>query len=70
MIGVISISLTYENVSLIVTFYRKKYEGKYPSSVPTASFKGNYGTLRVSTMDQAKAFTDRENETETEHAKM
>ena len=55
---------------MIVTFYRKKYEGKYPASVPTASFKGNYGTLRVSTMDQAKAFTDRENETETEHAKM
>ena len=49
---------------------RKKYEGKYPRQVPTAAFKGNYGTLRISTMEQAKAFTDRENDAETEYAQM
>ena len=41
--------------------FRKKYEGKFPSTVPTATFKGNYGTLKVTTQEQAKAFIEKEN---------
>ena len=39
---------------------RKKYEGKYPRQVPTAAFKGNYGTIRRAAGEEAKVAKDRE----------
>ena len=42
------------------TFFRKKYEGKFPSQVPTATFKGNYGTLKTATNDKAGNFSDKD----------
>ena len=46
----------------IKVFYvpRKKYEGKYPRQVPTAAFKGNYGTIRRAAGEEAKVAKDRE----------
>ena len=33
---------------------RKKYEGRYPQQPPTASFKGNYGQLKMNSLEEEK----------------
>ena len=38
---------------------RKKYEGRYPQQPPTASFKGNYGQLNMTSLEEEKAVAAR-----------
>ena len=38
---------------------RKKYEGRYPQQPPTASFKGNYGQLNMTALEEEKVVASR-----------
>lgn len=52
-------------LSRMIVFCRNKYEGKYPAQIPTACFKGNYGTMSIGTLEMekeasARAFAEKE----------
>ena len=38
---------------------RKKYEGRYPQQPPTASFKGNYGQLNMTSLAEERVVAAR-----------